>query len=267
MWGLLALTYLLGVSGVSRLAFLKAYFDESMSHHTSDPSLLVVGGCTMSSDSWTELTAKWKNVLNAKEFQIEIYRSSDCNASKGQFLGWDGAKKDRLRTQLIEVLNKIWRGRSVTTCPVFLWCIVDTKMFERILNEFPQLKLSPYEFCAAQIANGCVNAVREMSKVGDNHTLGLFFEKGQDVRPHVRNLLRKTIKLNARIVDISFVSKGDHVPLQVADMIAYEAFKSHFEGTRKVLVDLISSGVGGPIHFDEPILRRLLEGYSLYWPQ
>ena len=266
----MALKDLLGILRENRLAFLKAYFDESMSHHTANPSLLVVGGCTMSSESWTELSAHWQNVLNSKEFQIEMYRSSDCNASKGQFLGWDGAKKDRLRTQLIEVLNNIWRGKPVAICPVFNWCILDTKVFDRILNKFPQLKLTPYEFCVAQIANGCVYAIREVAKVAkveDNHTLGLFFEEGQNVRPHVRKLLRETRQLDARIVDISFVSKGDHIPLQVADMIAFEAFKSHFEGTRKVLLDLIDSGIGGPSEFDEPILRELLEGYALYWSQ
>jgi len=239
------------------LALLKSYYDESKSHYKANPRTFVVAGCTMSSESWLSLENAWKTVL--MEFDISIFRSSDCNASKGEFVGWDGKKKDALRSQLIETIHNSWRGKRAPICPVFIWCIIDENIFEQVLREYPNVLLSPYELCVNCIVAGSRTAITNIK--GEN-TIELFFEKGQDVRPHIRQELRTQRKSEPRIENISFVNKLEHIPLQVADMIAFEAWKSHTEGIRKVLLDLMDSGVGQSLVIDEELIRITFSGRS-----
>ena len=245
------LSDLLGISKGKNLAFLKAYFDESMSHHRASPKFFALGGCTMQNESWLSLGKDWSAALQA--FGVSKYRSSDCNASKGEFEGWDGLRKDQLRNHLVQVINRSWRGKSMTICPVYTWIVFDMETFEQESEKYPLFKISPYELSVIMAVGGCREAI---ANIKGGNTLGIFFEEGQAVRPHVRKYLRQQEISEVRIVDISFVSKEDHLPLQVADMIAYEALKSHFEGTRKFLLDLIESGIGRGIICDEEMIRK-----------
>ena len=217
----------------------------------------MVAGCTMSSESWVLLENEWKTVLN--DFKISAFRSSDCNASKGEFISWDGRKKDALRNKLIEILNDCWRGKNAPICPVFASCVLDESIFERISEDYPDINLSPYELCILGIVGGSKMAI---SNIKGENTLKIFFEEGQEVRPHIRKELKKQKKSERRIEDISFVSKKEHMPLQVADMIAFEVWKSRFEGTRKILLDLIRSGVGQSIDIDEMTIRSSFNKHS-----
>lgn len=254
----LALDDLLGISRVNRLAFLKSYYDESISHaKAKPPRFLVLGGCTMSSDSWDIFSRKWSAVL--EDVGISTYRSSDCNSSNGEYVGWDGPKKDALRERLIEVINQSWRGRCAPICPVFIWSILNIGTFNDISTNYPQIQISPYEYSVLTIVAGSACSIENLP---GEHTLGLFFEDGQDVRPHIRQMLRKKVEPGTRITDISFLSKGDHIPLQVSDMIAYEAWKSQSEGKRKVLVDLLDNGVGQDVNIDENTIRNAFISWS-----
>ena len=252
----LALNDLLGIFEGKNLAFLKSYYDESYSHVNASPRWWVVGGCTMSNESWGILSDQWSAVL--RDIGISAYRSSDCNASRNEYEGWNGPRKDELRDRLIKVINQSWRGKCAPICPTFTWSILDLDAFNEISLEYPIIQVSAYEFSILAIVAGSVSSITNLS---GGHTLSLSFEAGQPVRPHIRALLQKIVGSDIRIVDISFVTKADHVPLQVADMIAYEALKSQHEGTRKVLVDLIGSGTGGHVPIDKDMIRQTFNSW------
>jgi hypothetical protein len=219
----------------------------------------------MSNDGWLHLEKEWISIL--RQFEVSAYRSSDCNASKGEYAGWRGDKKDSLREQLIDAMHRSWRGRANPTaipiCPVFTWSTIDIASYERISSEYPQIRVSPYEFQVLALITGSKSAIKNLHD--GVHTLGVYFEEGQDVRPHNRRIIFEEKKAESRIVDISFVRKVDHIPLQVADMIAYEAWKSNFEGLRKPLAELLKSGCGGDIGIDDDFLRKAFGDAMQNW--
>jgi hypothetical protein len=243
----IALDDLLGLSKGHSVAFLKSYFDESISHHKAQPNLLFVGGCTMETNDWLKLETRWNPIL--KDFGVTAFRSSDCNASKGEFVGWDGYRKDEFRACLIDAINQSW-GADI--CPVIQWCGLDQNVFKDVASEFPNVVVSPYEFCVWAIVIGSKSAIANIRGV---NTLGIFFEEGQDIRPHIRRKLHEISQAECRIVDISFVCKQDNMPFQVADMIAYEAWKSYTEGERKTLLNLKRISALGTIFCSEDNIR------------
>lgn len=239
---------LLGISEAISLAFFKTYYDESFGHPSLNPRLFFVGGCTLSAAGWNSLKEPWNDAL--KEFSVSIYRASDCNTSRGQYTGWDGIKKDRFRQRLIRVVDESWRNTDI--CPVIQYCGLNMIDFNLIAEQYPHAILSPYEFCVWILVAGSRSAIANIR--GDN-SLGIFFEDGQDVRPHIRKKLQQQQKSESRIVDISFVSKEDHLPLQVADMIAFEAFKSHTEGMRKTFENLLAISQHAGFFYSESQMR------------
>jgi len=250
---------LLGISKGKTLAFMKSYYDASyILHPNAQRKPYVLGGCMMTSDAWLKLESNWNPIL--VEFGITAYRSSDCNASKNEFDGWDGPTKDDLRARLIGSIRQSWSGTEI--CAVFPWFALDSVTFDRVAMEFPDVKISIYEFGLIIVLAASKYAIAKHQQ--GIHTMGLFFEEGEDVRPHVRKYLREEMRTEQRIVDISFVEKADHVPLQIADLLAYEVMKSEFEGTRKTLVDLIAIGASGPVHYDEDNIRSAFKNRT--WP-
>lgn len=108
--------------------------------------------------------------------------------------------------------------------------------FNDISKKYPQVIISPYEYCILKSVMGSIYAIQDVD-YGEECTLGLFFEAGQDVRQRIRNLFHNAVKnTEVKIVDISFVKKGNHTPLQFADMVAWSVLKakfgkSHFRNT------------------------------------
>lgn len=246
---ILALDDLLLISRGRHLAFLKAYFDESESHAMSPLRFLSLGGCTMQHESWKLLAGEWSDVLRA--FGVTVYRSSALNASRGEYAGWTGPQKDEYRGALSEVITASWRGNMMSICPVYSWVIFDLNAFDEGAKRRPDVNLTAYELAVLMIVGGCRNAIANIS--GEN-TLGIFFEAGRDVRFHVRSYLNRQKESDARIVDTSFVEKDYHIPLQVADMVAYEVLKSYHDGKRKLLIDLINDGAGHGIYMDKAMI-------------
>ncbi len=96
--------------------------------------------------------------------------------------------------------------------------------------------------------------------------LSVFFEAGQDVGPQVRSRLQRIEQSETKIAQIAFLSKKDHVPFQIADMMAYEILKSSMEGRRKILDDLLQRAVGAIYTPTEQELRNAFQNYALEHP-
>jgi hypothetical protein len=200
------------------LMVLKAYFDES-GHH-SGARVFALAGYMSYARNWYKFEREWKNVL--LRFGVKVFHMVDCAHRKREFQGWSEEKR---RSLLESLLNVIYRK------PPKLWgigAVVDIDAFAR-LSESARAKVGndPYwlcfQFCAVEATN-LIDHLEPDTKVAfifhrkdnfEQHALRLFGRMKDD----------KDWPRRDRLGSIAFAPAAEFVPLQAADMFAYELFK------------------------------------------
>lgn len=187
------------------------YFDESGTNY--DAPYIYVAGCMMEKDAWLSLEEGWGAIL--RQFDIERFRASDCEAAQGPFKGWSRDKR-----------NEIFRRFAKEMCKqdfVISRVGINKQLFESTSAHFPNVTVSLYEFCVMWSINilGILPII-----IGKKGTIELFFESGQDVRFHVRNWIEgMKNRKDYALTTVEFYSKKDLIPYQVADLIVWEYLK------------------------------------------
>lgn len=210
---------------------LKAYFDES--GHIKDPNLHFTGmaGFVAPERIWNEVERKWEAIKSEYSLQ-EPFHMRHFAHGLGQFKDWEKPRKDSLYRSLIQIIVE---AEVVPT-----GCIVGNSAF-RSLSARQQLALrSPY-FTALQ---ECIRGACSQAIALEPETVDMVFAKHVDygtVEPRgERNpdnsgpteILFYSIKRNLSQLGRYMGSYGSGepdmlVPLQAADMLAYEMTKEY----------------------------------------
>jgi hypothetical protein len=238
---------------------LRGYFDESY-RLNSDPKVFTLS-CPMSSPTgWLEIERGWKLCLNAKNRELKTYgrkelsryHAADCSSLTNEFKGWSVPEQIEFCKQLFATLN---RGRA--------W--VNVISYSLPINDFIQelsIEGDPLRYCYREMVKFVMleiaaqhrdaqkkhGSLKEISFVlfhercgYDEEYLGAFNKMLADETFAGRYLFRTIAPLGWE----------DCIPLQPADMMAYEAFKEaerKFTGRKRrksleILLD--SKGIGG----------------------
>jgi len=220
----LAMGAFLGQWKKSSMAMFVAYFDESGS--PDDTCALVVAGLVASTEQWIHFERNWNDVL--AEFGVAALHMKHYAHSIGEFKGWKGDKKrDRFMEKLLSIM-KVRVQHTVATA-----VLMDDY---RKLNEKYQLTecFKPYTI----VATTCIAKVKKwaaQSKV-DETLVDYVFEMGAKDRGDMIDFARVQ-----KMPNISFFPKEKAVPLQAADLLAYEhlnANRTLLQGKIKRLADL-----------------------------
>jgi len=246
------------------VAFFEGFFDESGTHSGS-PTIAVAGAIAKQSD-WSLILDSWIDVLSKPKFNVSHFHASELAHFRGPYKGWDKQKQIDLSRELLDVIN----GYDI----VFITVAVPRLLYEKVLADFPSVKLNPYGFCCMCAVDEVIRYIRETNK----GTVSLVFGKGQDFESQPSTIGLRDELLFPRVKDyyqfdgLRQGSREEFRQLEVADLIAYESYKhwtNRIQRTgrppRKSLVRLVNGNrnVGGLMN--EEGVRQYLSTFDVLW--
>jgi len=199
--------------GDGYVAFLRAYMDESGTHDGSP--VTSVGLCLAKPSTWSRWTKRW----NAEKGQIKVFHASDCANLRGEFKGWKPNERDEFVKNLLRVIPEL----EILSCVVGF----SNGDLSEVLKRYPKFQFAfddPYEACFT-IALGLV--LDELNVVGTNDRFAIIHEDNDKKGALCRcvDFIRGEARHQNRNISITFAAKKEAVPLQAADIFAYEGNK------------------------------------------
>lgn len=213
----MAATVHAGANPWKALAMLRAYFDESGTHIGSP--VTAIAGFAATAEVWTAIETEWSKVLaDFKDKGVEAFHMTDCLAATGQFSRLDAFWRNYLVNSLAAILERsdiqaIWAGVNTED-----WDDLTTPEFR---EQFPK----PYDLCFDEV----VRQLYRWSRHGaDGTPVALVF--GEQTEYQTRNELalqawRRHPEFCRFIGSVTYSSPKLLIPLQAADMLAYEINK------------------------------------------
>lgn len=196
------------------MAMYSAYFDESTGNNSP---VLVVAGFLSNDALWGQFEREWKAALS--DFGIAAFHMQHFAQRKESFLGWDEPTRRALLGRLLEIINRRVQLGFAT--------VVHIDELESILAGPERSKFgSAYNLCCLS----CAVQIGEWAKA--NHQIepvGYFFDAGHKNASEALGTLlgqKNDPELTEyRIGPITFDSDDVLVPIQAADLAAYEIWR------------------------------------------
>lgn len=202
------------------IAVIKVYMDESGTHDRS-PAVTVGAYCARPKQ-WRDWTKDW----NRQKRPIDVFHATDCQNLKGEFKDWDATQRDDFVKQLLPVIAE-------HAMPGVVVGIVLTD-FEEAMRGNEDLRTlfgNPYSACF----QWAVQHVMQMAqRHGSSERIAFFHEENDFGEEAHRSFkwLKKHTNVTGNAISLTFGSKADYVPLQAADVLAYEGNKRIRDLTR-----------------------------------
>jgi hypothetical protein len=207
--------------GCGLLVMLTAYFDDSGTH--DDSEVVIWAGVCGNQYQWQAFSDDWHAKLQVPspgKSPLSRFHMTDCQGARNEFEGWSRTATDFLVHELGEIIIKkgLWGYASAAR----------RKDWDELITGDARAALGDAEgFC---VRNVYVKTTDWAKNWAGGTDLAFVF----DDRPH-RRLENKTIfdmfqrhhraaKQTPELVSITFASSQKILPLQAADMIAWELY-------------------------------------------
>lgn len=207
--------------GCGCLAMLTAYFDDSGTH--DDSNIVIWAGISGNQFQWDAFTQDWYAKLRAPspgKLPLSRFHMSDCQNARNEFEGWSRPATDFLVHELGQIILKkaLWGYASA----------VRRKDWDELITGHPREALGDAEgFCVR-------NVYVKTTDWAKNWTSGKDVAFVFDDRPHRRHENQTIFDMFQRhhraskevpdLVSITFASSHKILPLQAADMLAWEIY-------------------------------------------
>jgi len=195
-------------------ALLTAYFDETGTH--ADAKSVGLAGFVATQETWAAIVAKWSARL--AEDRIGVFHAYECQNVRGQFedfIYWTQGRRDLLFADLGQIIAESKVGIIGGFVSQAAWKEVTTDAFRR---RFP----TPYHVAFESCVQGTVKWSKENA---DGERAALIFAAQETYESRSRYVIEAYERLDmfaSSIVSITFGRPKDLVPLQTADLLAYE---------------------------------------------
>jgi len=229
------------------LAVFIAYFDESF-----DADLFTLAGFVSSESRWRKFVREWSVAL--REYSISEFKMSDFEHDIGEFRGWkqrDPQGRVAFISRLAAIIcSRVRLGVSVS---------VPISEYRRIivpsLSPGDDLFKQHYVFCMHACLEW-INSRKSVLALGREDRIACVFDEHFGVHgnavEHFRRLKGKQ-PWGPLFHGISFEDSKEFLPLQAADILAYENFK---EMKNRVLPE-------NPLHAQRKLFERLAQSSRL----
>lgn len=192
-----------------------AYFDDSGTG--ASDSVVVVAGYIGSVFQWQKFNMEWSWLLS--QFGVSQMHRAELESFHGDFYGWTPER----RSLFVNKAQQIIKRRTY----VALGCAVIKEEFETMFpDNLKRFYAGAYGFCATLCL---ARARRWFDKTNQKDAIDWVFEAGTQGSGQIGHLLNALYsdvdaRRDFRLRGWSFSGK-DVLPLQAADVIAYEMFK------------------------------------------
>jgi len=230
---------------------LRVYIDEAGINKGAP--VLTVAGWMAKPSVWQAFSREWTKVL--KPTGIKVYHATDAQACRGEFDGWEKDEVAALAAKLLPLMPKYADGASIN---------LNMNDFEAAIEGRPELRKcfpDPYGACFHWMT---LQLVRVAQKRNQDTKFALVHE--QNDRQHEAQEAYDWIKDNhdygGSLISLSFAKKDAFVPLQAADILAFESSKRLKDPSKP---DRIPWAILNPVHkrtscmyYDKRNMHRLI---------
>jgi hypothetical protein len=203
------------------MTLLTGYIDET--GHSKDERQRFVGvaGLVAQAEHWEVFERKWKETLNV--FKLPYFHMKDFACRRKYYEGWSEPKRQKLFGKLMRII--------ATTHPFPVGAIVSLDDYRSFPAEDREMMEDPYHFCLM----GCVYLPAwRTENASPDVRLSIVFSEQSEFK-NMAGLLLDDFKQNhtegQRFDTPVFEDMKMVVPLQAADIVAYELYKE-FERRR-----------------------------------
>jgi hypothetical protein len=208
---------------------LWGFMDET--GHSKDQSQRFNGmaGLIAPCDHWEQFEKKWKATLSSKEFKIPYFHMNEFEHSerarpkdKNIFKGWDARKKHKLFDKLfkhMETSHAYPVGASL--------CMEDF----RALTPAQQAMFNDPYYMGFSSMLAYVSGFLDRTDAAPSERAAIVFDNQVEFKKRAEEFWEKAYSeesyIKRRIDPPGFRDMRDMVPLQAADIVAYEMYKEH----------------------------------------
>ena len=184
--------------------------------HEGSP-VLSVAGYFARPKVWREFTRDWRRILLPKK--IGVFHSSDCQALRGEFENWTREERDELVSRLLPIIPK----HSLVG---FAAVIVLRDFYAAVKGKEHLVPLigTPYGACFQWLLRSAIEA---SAWAGIREPMAVFHENN-DFHANAYAAfawLKQYNNPHGVLTSLTFGDKKTYIPLQAADILAYEAGK------------------------------------------
>lgn len=197
------------------MSIWSVHIDESGTHPGS--RFITVGGAIARVGSWQILQARWLGVLS--NYGLKTYHASSFNNLWGEFEKLTETSKNSCHKELLNEL-------AVADIEYIVYAL-DTGEFDLVSQDIRGRKLTPYDYLLSCMVSDVVLWGEQNKSVSNIQVL---IEAGSNMSAILCNELKLAAQ-KSKLFPVSHICRYDKKMIfgfQVADLIAYEAYK-HLE--------------------------------------
>ncbi len=208
------------------MLLLKAYLDDAGKANDPQERICCIAGCLSPLKAWEELEQEWQLVL--ARFGAPYLHMKEYAHSKGPFAKWrnDPSTRKAFLSALIDTMDKHVLSVFGTTVPV--------EAYDRLTEGQKRGVPDPYFMCLQQTLHAvssstfAENVVPQSLQVPDPRSVEkvqVVFSQQDEFKSKADALyetMKNTSIIGPMLGDFSWAKFSDVIPLQAADLVAYE---------------------------------------------
>jgi hypothetical protein len=239
---------------------IRIYVDESGTHDGSP--VVTVGAYAGRLETWPAFIDDW----NSAKHPIKVFHSTDCAALKGEFAGWTASDRDVLVARLLSVPAKY--ELYGIAMGINLRDLVEAVTAEPDLTDTPEaaaMFASPYGMSLQWVLMSIIERTEAAGL--REEPLALFHEQNSFQGDALKafDLVKRRRKHHIGPMTIAFCEKDEFVPLQAADVLAYEANKRLRDPSKPQRRSIAALGDNITVEgFAKPNIHKIISGLKVF---
>jgi hypothetical protein len=219
-----------------------AYFDESKSR---ERGILAVAGYLAPTEQWDqEFTPAWNLVLENAPHRISEFKAADCNSGKGEFAAWTKRERISFRGLLVSALVNRAPAIGIGAAAAIDYASADTR------RDKIKLERAAYLWCVTFMVKHVLSVVKD--QLGEDR-VHILWDDEKHMKPKIIKMFgaarrQFAVEWENKVRDVDFAPSDEVLPLQAADLLAFETFKA------------MANRLAGFPRKPRKTLRRLLSG-------
>jgi hypothetical protein len=197
------------------MLMLTGYMDETGNTKDERQRFAGMAGLVAPLENWEKFEARWKRILG--EFKIPYFHMKDFANFKGFHKGWHEQKRRKLFGKLMTCIAMAY--------PIPVGSICSSEDFRSLSAEHKKLLIDPYFLSFVH----CVTVPSLwVENAPPGVKLAMVFGEHGEFQSRARRYyeeMRDTFVVGPRLHPPEFRDMRDLVPLQAADIVAYELYK------------------------------------------